>query len=75
MPREACVDWTPQLLPLVLHRALSLCEEGVERVVRPLVAALHLAHVRAAGQAMYSCRSEDSFACVPISKFGNEDAS
>ena len=36
---------------------------------------LHLAHVRAAGQAMYSCRSEELFARVPISKFGNEDAS
>ena len=36
MPRESCVAWTPQLLPLVLHRAPPLCEEDIEPVVRPL---------------------------------------
>ena len=72
MPRE---PWTPQLLPLVLHRAPPLCEEDIGRTVRPLVAVLHLAHVRAAGVTMYSRRSEESLPRVPISKFGNEDAS
>ena len=72
MPRES---WTPQLLPLVLHRAPPLCEEGIGHIVRPLVAVLRLAHVRAAGVVMYSRRSEESLPRVPISKFGNEDAS
>ena len=52
----------PQLLPLVLRRKEPFGEEDLERVVRRLVAVLHLAHVREAGQAMCSlagltCRS------------------
>ena len=42
----------PQLLALVLHRAPPLVEGDIERVVKPLVAVLHLVAVCAAGQAM-----------------------
>ena len=51
-PPESCTARRPQLVPLVLHRAPPLVEEGIELLVRPLVAVLHLVAVCAARQAM-----------------------
>ena len=50
-PPESCTASRPQLVPLVLHRAPPLVEEGIELVVRPLVV-VPLVAVCAARQAM-----------------------
>ena len=51
-PPESCTASRPQLVPLVLHRAPPLVEEGIELLVRPLVAVLHLVAVCAARRAV-----------------------